>query len=143
MKRFFLQRHQDITGISGTGKVAEGCILHSGKVVMSWLSATPSGCVHESIEAVQKIHGHSGATEIVFPEDDDLSALPTLYHLHHSENKSGLSGVGDVAEIVLFSNNWTALQWLVEPFQIEFYSQMDHCCAVHASQTHAKIIPHF
>ena len=133
MRRFYLQRNVDVTGISGNGRVAEGAILSDERVVMSWLSATPSGTVHDSIEAAEYIHGHNGNS--VFIYDGQCGEYPKLYQLIHSENKSGLSGVGKVAEIVEFSNRWACLNWVVSPYQIEFFSSIDSLIAVHASST--------
>lgn len=70
MKEFHLQRNEDESGVSGTGKVAEGVIFSDGKVAMSWLEdktdvdASSVG-VYDSIEDVRKIHGHGGKTEVV------------------------------------------------------------------------------
>jgi hypothetical protein len=35
---FTLIRHQDESGISGTGRVLDGVIFHTGQVVVCWLS---------------------------------------------------------------------------------------------------------
>lgn len=64
-RRFRLNRHRDISTISGTGIVAEGIQFTDGKVAMRWMVGDhKSTVVHESITAVQAIHGHGGATEI-------------------------------------------------------------------------------
>lgn len=68
MKRFYLNRIKDISGISGTGRVAEGFVFDNGKVAMCWLTATSSIAVYDTVEHVEKIHGHAGATEIEWVE---------------------------------------------------------------------------
>jgi len=63
-KHFFLNRKVDISGISGTGHVAEGFVFDNGVVAMTWLTKFTSTTVYQSIEHVEQIHGHEGATEI-------------------------------------------------------------------------------
>ena len=65
MRRFILVRHQDISGVSGTGSVAEGVVFSTGTVALQWLThGVHSVAVHRSIEDVIRIHGHDGATSI-------------------------------------------------------------------------------
>lgn len=45
MKRFHLQRLVDDTGVSGTGRVAEGVVFQNGKCVLSWLTSHTSVAV--------------------------------------------------------------------------------------------------
>lgn len=59
-----LIRHQDATGVSGTGRVAEVAEFEDGTAVLRWLSGTPSTVVYESLEHVTRIHGHGGSTEV-------------------------------------------------------------------------------
>ena len=66
MKTFYLNRKEDETGVSGTGKVAEGVIFDNGKCAVSWLTRVTSVTIYDNIEDVKKIHGHGGMTEIVF-----------------------------------------------------------------------------
>jgi hypothetical protein len=63
-RRFLLQRDEDVSGVSGTGVVAEGTKFSNGKVVMTWLSATPTVTVYESLDAIERIHGHDGRTKL-------------------------------------------------------------------------------
>lgn len=76
LRRFHLVRHQDITGISGTGIVAEGAVFTDGTTVVRWLPAgtarpdqvSPTTVIHSAadggIDNVIALHGHNGATEI-------------------------------------------------------------------------------
>lgn len=68
MKRFYLQRNEDVTGISGTGRVAEGCVFANGWVALTWLTRYTSVVFYPGIEHVQAIHGHNGQTKIVFED---------------------------------------------------------------------------
>jgi hypothetical protein len=64
MRGFRLVRRRDVSGVSGTGVVAEGVLFDSGKVVLSWCSEIPSVTVYDSLEHLELVHGHSGATVI-------------------------------------------------------------------------------
>lgn len=67
-RRFVLQRNEDITGVSGTGVVAEGVLFSNGVVALQWTSAFPTSVVfhQRGMESVEAIHGHGGATAIVW-----------------------------------------------------------------------------
>lgn len=92
MRRFKVVRDQDITGISGTGVVAEGVEFSDGSVVMRWLDidhnsanykrgVRPTIVIHESITSVEALHGHNGATHVEFVDEIvDLSQVSDGYH---------------------------------------------------------------
>lgn len=63
-RRFRLVRDVDETGVSGTGRVADGVRFPDGTCVLRWLTATTSTAVYGSIEDVETIHGHGGQTRI-------------------------------------------------------------------------------
>jgi len=69
MKIFYLNRVEDESGISGTGRVAQGFIFDNGKVAVTWLSEHPSVTVYDNIGEVRAIHGHGGKTEVVMEPD--------------------------------------------------------------------------
>ena len=69
MKIFYLNRVEDESGISGTGRVAQGFIFDNGKVAVTWLSEHPSVTVYDNIGEVSAIHGHGGKTEIAMEPD--------------------------------------------------------------------------
>lgn len=66
MRIFQLLRHEDATGVSGAGVVAEGVEFSDGSVALSWLTEHTSMGIYRSVDDVEKIHGHSGKTEIIF-----------------------------------------------------------------------------
>lgn len=66
MRRFVLERDEDVSGMSGTGVVAEGCEFSSGLVTMTWLSHFTSVVFYQNIKEVQTIHGHEGRTRIAW-----------------------------------------------------------------------------
>jgi hypothetical protein len=76
--RFFvLFRNEDVSGVSGTGVVAEGCVFSNGRVALQWRSnGLESIAIHESIESLEQIHGHGGRTHIMFL--DERLEIPEL-----------------------------------------------------------------
>ena len=65
IQHFYLKRKVDVSGTSGTGLVARGVILPSGKCVLEWLTFHTSVAIYSNIDDVEKIHGHDGATEVI------------------------------------------------------------------------------
>jgi hypothetical protein len=63
---FGLYRHQDVTGVSGTGAVAYGVQFADRTVVIRWQGETPSTVIWESLEAAMRVHGHDGKTQVVW-----------------------------------------------------------------------------
>lgn len=68
MKRFHLWRDEDVSGVSGTGKIAEGVMFHDGQVVLSWFGQFHNIEVSPNIETLRAIHGHEGKTKIVWED---------------------------------------------------------------------------
>ena len=68
MRRFYLKRDEDVNGVSGTGRVADGVEFDNGLVSITWKSEYPSITVFQSITVVEKIHTHKGKdkTKIVW-----------------------------------------------------------------------------
>lgn len=66
-RRFLLVRNEDVTGVSGTGLVAEGIQYSDGVCSMHWVvQPARSTTVYNSVEDVETIHGHNGATKVKF-----------------------------------------------------------------------------
>jgi hypothetical protein len=70
LKRFLVLRHTDVSGISGTGLVAEGVEFTDGVVVLRWQGAHQSTVVWGDIDHARAIHSHDGATEFRYLDDD-------------------------------------------------------------------------
>lgn len=66
MKQFLLNRKEDISGVSGTGVIAHGVILPSGRVVMEWVTKHKSIAIYDSIDEIQMLHAHPGKTELIY-----------------------------------------------------------------------------
>ena len=73
---FTLIRYTDETGLSGTGRVIDGVIFHTGQVVICWRTdlskednAFSSLAIYASWEAFEHIHIHPhppSQTEVIF-----------------------------------------------------------------------------
>ena len=81
---FWLVRREDITGISGTGVVADGVQFPDGTTVVRWRPrgtarpdvVKPTTVVHPDMESVIGLHGHNGATRVVWADvPDPLASL--------------------------------------------------------------------
>lgn len=80
VKTFYLLRHKDVNGLSGTGPVVVGVIFPNGQVVFQWTSYRNSIEIYSSIENLIEIHGHEGDTEVIFgapPSPDDKPVKKT------------------------------------------------------------------
>ncbi len=71
MRRFVLARSEDVSGVSGTGDVAEGIVFSNGKVVIAWTRVPSSIDICDSVEDLLAIHGHGGRTRIRWLDDDE------------------------------------------------------------------------
>lgn len=65
-RRFEMHRNNDITGVSGEGVVTSGVMWADGRVALRWNTATSSVTVFDSVDDMMFIHGHDGATELVW-----------------------------------------------------------------------------
>jgi hypothetical protein len=73
VRRFRLLRIEDVSGVSGTGVVAEGVIFSTGKVVLSWCSEYHSVAVYDSAADLLAIHGHKGRTRVDWLDPPDTT----------------------------------------------------------------------
>lgn len=65
MRKFYLLRHQDVNGYSGTGVVAEGVIFDDGTGAFTWLTPMKTVTTFWKMADIRKMHGHDGKTEVV------------------------------------------------------------------------------
>lgn len=65
---FSLVRHEDVSGVSGTGIVAQGVQFRDGQIALQWCCpGLPSSMsIWPSLEDMLTIHGHRGRTEVVW-----------------------------------------------------------------------------
>jgi hypothetical protein len=66
LRVFNLMRDEDVSGVSGVGRVAVGVVFPSGKVVLEWLGSDTTFGIYDKLDHVERIHGHGGKTRIVF-----------------------------------------------------------------------------
>jgi len=76
-RRFEVVRTQDVTGVSGTGVVAEGVEFTDGTTVVRWCELPEDSpnyqrgvrattVIFPEVSAVEALHGHNGATTLVW-----------------------------------------------------------------------------
>ena len=70
MRRFYLERKTDVSGVSGAGKVAEGCQFDTNWCALIWLTGKAAMSYYPDIETLDQIHGHQGATQVVWIDDE-------------------------------------------------------------------------
>jgi hypothetical protein len=70
MKLFQLNRREDVTGVSGTGVVAEGVLFEDGSAVVRWLAepfrSTTIWPAPNAYEAIRAVHSHDGRTWFIW-----------------------------------------------------------------------------
>jgi hypothetical protein len=75
MRRFVLIRHEDETGVSGTGLVCEGVEFTDGSVAMNWVVGEHRSIViwpkDMGMTAVDAIHGHNGRTTVTWIDEKE------------------------------------------------------------------------
>jgi hypothetical protein len=64
MRRFFLDRIEDQSGVSGTGCVAQGIIFTDGTAVLRWLTQFKSTALYATMDELVAIHCHGGKSKI-------------------------------------------------------------------------------
>ena len=72
MRRFYLEREVDESGISGTGTIAEGVEFDTGDCVLCWLTPTSSIGIYKNIKSLKAIHGHGGLTKVRWQDTNDI-----------------------------------------------------------------------
>lgn len=74
-RRFTFVRIEDVSGTSGTGTVVHGVQFPDLTVAARWNSEIPSTVVYESIEDAVAIHGHNGATKLIWIDEDEYDGV--------------------------------------------------------------------
>lgn len=70
-RRFVLRRTVDITGVSGTGDVAEGVEWSDGTVALRWRGKWATTVVWDyGLDALLAVHGHNGSTVVRWLDAD-------------------------------------------------------------------------
>lgn len=71
---FHLQRDHDVSGVSGTGRVANGVLWPDGTVSLRWIGERPSTVHWDRLADAEHVHGHGGATRIMWADEITPSA---------------------------------------------------------------------
>jgi len=69
VRLFHLARKEDVSGVSGTGIVAEGVQFANGKCALNWLTRFTSVAVYDDIETLIAIHEHGGRTVVLWLDE--------------------------------------------------------------------------
>ncbi len=69
-RRFHLERDTDITGVSGTGCVADGVLWPDGTATLRWRGSRASTVHWDKVADAEAVHGHGGHTRIVWDDPD-------------------------------------------------------------------------
>jgi len=72
MRRFYLKRLEDESGVSGTGRIAEGVEFSDGNCAIHWLTHTACTGVYNNMKQLLLIHGHGGKTIVEWKDDEVL-----------------------------------------------------------------------
>jgi hypothetical protein len=69
---FLLVRTRDVSGVSGTGVVAEGVVWWDGSASMCWRGDIQSWVSFPGgVSAIEAVHGHGGSTWVHYLPDPD------------------------------------------------------------------------
>ena len=90
MRRFYLRRVKDETGISRTGRVLEGVLTQSGKVLTEWRPPMSTVGVYGSLQEFLTIHVdcHPSCNEIVWLDPDEYIDPQTGQHFKQQPDGS-------------------------------------------------------
>jgi hypothetical protein len=69
-RRFLLDRLVDVSGVSGTGVVAEGVRWSDGTAALRWHGGWQTVSIWDSVDAVLAVHGNEGATVLRWLDPD-------------------------------------------------------------------------
>ena len=75
LRRFFVLRHRDPSGIAGLGRIVEGVIFPCGKTVLKWRLPTSSLVIFENFTEFHEIYlkAHPTANELIFVDGEEPS----------------------------------------------------------------------
>ena len=135
VKTFYLNRKEDETGVSGTGKVAFGIVLPTGRVAIEWTSTHSSITIFENPEEMKAVHGHGGKTDMVFttgqaPKSKDEPRIRP-FSLKRLEDETGVSGTGMVAYGAVLPSGKVIIEWTTENKTIEMFKDIDEMIRLH------------
>jgi hypothetical protein len=67
---FVLVRHRDVSGVSGTGVVAEGTVWSDGSACLRWPGRHGAAAFWPGgVQAIEAVHRHHGSTQVRYLDD--------------------------------------------------------------------------
>lgn len=103
-----LLRHDDETGVSGEGVVADLIEFPDGLCIAHWRSTTPSTLIFPNAKQLVAVHGHGGKTEAIFfadlPEpktEEELVKLVERFSFREEEERTLDQLIEEAAEEVV------------------------------------------
>ncbi len=60
IRRFYILRHQDISGIAGTGRIVEGVIFPNGRIYLQWRGPVASFVEFDDFAQFAHVYLHEG-----------------------------------------------------------------------------------
>jgi hypothetical protein len=75
---FVLRRHVDVSGVSGTGVIADGAEWPDGTASIRWRGEHPKiDFADRGVPTLHFVHGHSGSTEVEYLDQDPAADVST------------------------------------------------------------------
>jgi hypothetical protein len=73
LRRFFVLREKDPSGVAGTGRILEGVVFPCGKVVLKWRLPLSSLVVFEDFKSFCEIylHAHPTCNKLVWADPEN------------------------------------------------------------------------
>jgi hypothetical protein len=68
-RRFYLHRVTDVTGVSSTGRVADGVLWPDGSATVRWRGEDARVAHWDRMASAERRHGHNGATMVVWLDE--------------------------------------------------------------------------
>lgn len=100
-RRFHLDRQHDITGASGTGRVADGVLWPDGTVSIRWRGDRPSTVTWGSLADAEHVHCHGGHTRIVWGDPEPADYRHTVVTADGPVSVQGSGEMGLPAQAAL------------------------------------------
>ncbi len=91
--RFFMERREDETGISATGRVLEGVLWQNGQVTVQWRPPMSTITIYKNFQTFLKIHvtSHPSKNVVVFIDEVEKSRVELVGAVGMVEFRGGLT----------------------------------------------------
>lgn len=105
-RRFQMVRRDDVSGMSGTGIVAEGIEWRDGRCAYRWLTSPGTTQIASQVEDIRHIHGHNGKTTIRWLDDQGHPGEEkTLSQVYEDRNRLAVAFATLCREINSLTNS--------------------------------------